>query len=250
MRILTWIGKLRGIRGHVLRKSSSCDYREPLFPDLFVRQLEERRVLSGTPLSPHDGTEGITLDAGAFADDGNADTFQVVRQRENVDFSVNGNLVHSAPLAAVQRITVKGSGDDDVLIVDFSGEGIDTLTYRFDRIGEGSIQVAMDREATDGGTVTLAYAGVETVHDASVADSLVFQLAPGTETATISDDGDADDGESMIRSNQATAVTFAAPVSGSVSTGPGGQQGHRCHSSMLSVEPDQAVFSTPGASAP
>ncbi|NQU21563.1 MAG: hypothetical protein HQ567_09785, partial [Candidatus Nealsonbacteria bacterium] len=244
MRIVACLRKLRGICASALPKPASRDFRQQLVPNLFVRQLEERRVLSATPLSPDDGTQQVTLGAGDLADDGTADTFEVVRQDDQVEVSLNGNQIYNASLANVQRITVEGSGDDDLFIVDYSGGnplpgggivfqgmgqsdggkdvlqidggavdgGIETLTHQFDRVGEGLIHVASHGEDALGKAAPLTYSGVEFVNDHSGAQTLHFQLNAGAETVTISDDGNADDGESIIRSSRGTSVSFGAAV--------------------------------------
>ncbi|MFC1597474.1 hypothetical protein ACFL5Q_06000, partial [Planctomycetota bacterium] len=110
MQMIAWIRRLLGSRRRAKRKPSSHRYREELFPNLFVRQLEERRVLNGTPL---------TFDAGL--PDGEDDTFYVVREGDNVEVRVNDDVVYSGLLDDVDSITFEGSTDDDTVIVDLSG---------------------------------------------------------------------------------------------------------------------------------
>ncbi|NQT16996.1 MAG: hypothetical protein HQ582_29835, partial [Planctomycetes bacterium] len=235
MGIIAWIRRLLGSRRRAKRKSSSRRYREELFPNLFVRQLEERRVLNGTPLTVFDEM-----------DDG-PDTFHIVCEGENLEVTVNGEEFYSGLLADVSDITVNGSGADDTLIVDFSGgnpfplggisfdgaggtdllviegappEGpIDTVTHGFYGIGAGFINV--DVGGPGGGPegpggpeippLGISYEGVESITDATAADHLVFQFGSLPEMVTLSDDGDVGDGQSLISSLDATPVTFTSP---------------------------------------
>ncbi|HUT92787.1 MAG TPA: hypothetical protein VMY37_25055 [Thermoguttaceae bacterium] len=239
MRIAAWLQGLLRTRRSDLRKPPPRRYHDELFPNLFVRQLEDRRVLNGTALSWDHGAEEATIDAGALANDGLTDTFHVVRQGDEVQISVNGREVYAAPLADLENITLNGSRDSDTLIVDFSGgdpfpagglifhgmdggqdcvlaEGgssgtlIDTVTHRFDRVGDGFLHVTWAGDQT-GSAAGLVYTGVESMVDTTAPDRLVFQFASAAETVTISDDGDLGDGLSTISSTGGTAVTFAGP---------------------------------------
>jgi len=248
MRIVAWIRKLLGIRGRLARRPSSRRHGEELFPNLFVRQLEERRVLNGTALTWDDVVHETTFDAGSFADDGIPDAFRVVCEGNAVQVSVNGEEIHAAQLDEVTNITINGSGDDDTLIVDLSGGnpfpgggiifngmqgedflliergsfagGIDTVTHRFDRVGEGFINLTLDSSNAGSPSSGLLYSGIESVVDTTAPDHLAFQLGPAAEAVTISDHGDIADGQSLISSSNGTSVTFAAPrVSLLVETG-------------------------------
>ena len=93
MRIAAWLQGMLRTRRSDLRKPPPRRYHDELFPNLFVRQLEDRRVLNGTALSWDHGAEEATIDAGALANDGLPDTFHVVRQGDEVQISVNGREV-------------------------------------------------------------------------------------------------------------------------------------------------------------
>ena len=125
MRIANWIRRLLAARRRAQRATAAGRHREDLlFPPLFVRQLEPRRVLNGT--FPHgDDGEDLVLDAGEYADDGDPDTFLIARDGDDLHVSVDGpdgmHEVYSGSIGGVSSITIAGSHDDDRLIVDLSG---------------------------------------------------------------------------------------------------------------------------------
>ena len=111
MQIVAWIRRLLGNCGRVLRKPSSRYCREEFSPNLFVRQLEERRVLNGTPLTWDDGIDETTLDASPFVDDGVPDSFNVVHRGE--EFRISGDALegcHPGRFADGSQITASASG--------------------------------------------------------------------------------------------------------------------------------------------
>ena len=86
------------------------------------------------------GVNEITLNAGADADDGVADSFFVDRDATHSFVTVNEQLVFLSPAASAPEITVEGSSDDDTLNVSFAnGDPISNgLTYH------GGSQISAD----------------------------------------------------------------------------------------------------------
>ena len=91
--------------------------RQELIPKLRVTRLEERRVLHADVTS----AQQLIVDAGAAANDGQADTFRIERAADELLVSVNGELVSKAPVGQFDTITIRGSLDDDRVIADFQG---------------------------------------------------------------------------------------------------------------------------------
>jgi hypothetical protein len=77
MGLTDWIqGILRSRRNRASRQASR-QQRAALSPGLFVRELEERRVLSVDTLPWDEPFRQLVLDAGSPADDGAADSFHL-----------------------------------------------------------------------------------------------------------------------------------------------------------------------------
>ena len=102
-----------------LERSSPRSLEEGLIPLLFVRRLEDRRVLNAhaSPFSVVAGT--LVVSAGHSAN--GSDTFFVSRQGNEVDIAVDGKQAVAASLQNVDAIRLVGSGDQDRFVIDFSG---------------------------------------------------------------------------------------------------------------------------------
>jgi hypothetical protein len=216
--------------------------------------LEERRVLSGSSAAWLDAARELVITAGSQANDGHADTFSLVRQGDQLHASVNGEEVYAGSLGDIAKIRVEGSTDPDTLSVDFSGGSplpaggikfdgggspqgpadslvlargsfggtIDTVTYDFQGIGAGMIHIALGIGGPGTSTFDVVYSGVGSIRDATRADHLVFHSAPGGETLTLGDDGQARDGVSAVSSG-GLKVAFDEPTESlTVDAGPGG----------------------------
>ncbi len=232
---------LRGLLNWVRKSPSSSPSRRIFVPNLHVLELEDRRVLSGLPAAYLSAARELVLSAGSQANDGQADTFLLRREGDDVRVSIDGQEVYGGRLADIARIRVEGSGDQDTLVVDYSGgnplpaEGagfhagthsqdsadalvligntlaapLDTITHEFQGLGAGSIHVALGDAAAES-TPRLSYTGVESIRDATQARHLVFQDSREGETLTLTD-GDPGNGRSQIVSSRGPRVTFDAP---------------------------------------
>ena len=244
MQIRSWMARLSRCARRGQRKSPDRSYRDDLFPALFVRQLEDRRVLNASPLTLDPALEPITLDAGAWADDGAADTFQVARQGDDLRVSVNGADLFVGRLDDVGSLVIRGSGDADTLLVDFSGgnpmpgggivfngmghpadaqdclvidggalgRGIDTVTHQLQHVGDGLIQITSADQAPGTEGSTIVYTDVEAIRDLSAANQIALELAPDTPIATLSDDATPGDGRSLLTLSDGTSVLFTSPA--------------------------------------
>lgn len=137
----------------------------------------------------------VVIDAGADADDGAADAFEIILNGANLEVRVNNSLVFNEPVSGITSLTINGSGDDDTLTVDHGGGEIDlpitfagstgsdtlavnggdftTITNNFTNTTDGNINFA-------GGGSTITYTGLEPVllNVGTVAD-IIFNLPAG-----------------------------------------------------------------------
>jgi Ca2+-binding RTX toxin-like protein len=148
--------------------------------------------------------EDASLNAGPQANDGNPDTFRLVRSSNGEDLEgyLNDGLVFVRGFADVTDLAVTGSADDDTLIVDLSfGDPIPAGGISFDGGGPGD----NDALALTGGTVEtliytvldessgtvsvdgklISYTGLEPIMDDLVVASRVFVFGGGNDTITV-----------------------------------------------------------------
>ena len=86
MRLPGWIRRLIELRA-LLRSKHRHLPEDDLFTDLFIRRLEDRRVLDAVPTAIFDDAGMLHVDAGQA--DGQSDSFRVTSQGEEVQVSVN-----------------------------------------------------------------------------------------------------------------------------------------------------------------
>ena len=240
MRDRNWVGLLRRLGRHLFSSPSSHRYQDYLSPSLSVLPLEERRVLSVSPVSWNDQTHTLTINAGQYGADGTADSYAATQQGNNLAVSVNGQQVYSAAAGEVSAIKVCGSTDQDTLSLDATGllslgvtnvsfdatanrdgstdvltiqngsslSSLSSLTHQFDSLGSGSINITLG--ATQAATID--YSGVKLVQDYASADQLSLILTSASDSAVL---GNADslDGGLSLSTSDGTSVIFAAPTS-------------------------------------
>ncbi|MCA9113943.1 MAG: hypothetical protein KDA79_02575 [Planctomycetaceae bacterium] len=100
---------------------------------LWLERLEERIVLDGAGAADLSGLESETvdvevldgrhvrIDAGTAADDGTDDSFSVLTEGSTLSVLVNDQLVFSAETASIGSLTLAGSSDSDLFLIDSSG---------------------------------------------------------------------------------------------------------------------------------
>ena len=64
--------------------------------------------------------DSVVIDAGSSANDGEQDWFTVSSDGTIMQVEVNNTVVYSTPVDSIPHITIQGSGDDDVLLVNFA----------------------------------------------------------------------------------------------------------------------------------
>jgi hypothetical protein len=178
------------------------------------------------------------------------DTWLVKRNTDNVDVTLNGNLIASLTYASLSTLTINGLAGNDNLTVDASaGDPFPTSGITFHGGGNNG-----DRLITTGnpnGTTytkittnyfsgtptfagsialsgssadTLSYDGVRLGVDisGSAATNLAFQLPPTASNAFLEDDGTTGNNKARLRSSSGTfATTVFSNPSGSVSISRG-----------------------------
>jgi Ca2+-binding RTX toxin-like protein len=166
------------------------------------------------------------------ADDGVADTIRLVRTGTRLQVFVNDVLTAQSEDVALSTLTITGSGDDDTLLIDYSGGdplpltgvtfhgGSDTSSGDVLTVNGTTAATTVARELltdVDGSVsvdaVTIAYTGVETVTESYEAGNLVFTFGDDDDVITIGDAGAPGDGRSRILSSALTRfVDFDDPA--------------------------------------
>jgi Ca2+-binding RTX toxin-like protein/cyclophilin family peptidyl-prolyl cis-trans isomerase len=177
------------------------------------------------------------------ADDGQADTIRVVRDGTRLQVFVNDVLTAQTELVAITSLTIMGSGDDDTLLMDYSGgdplpsggvifaAGGDVSTGDA-MVFSGSLPPATTvsrtlTNATDGSidvdAQSIVYFGVESVTEDFSAPNLIFTYGDADDVITISDDATPGDGRSQIVSTgHPRVITFDDPTESlTINTGDG-----------------------------
>jgi hypothetical protein len=194
-------------------------------------RLEDRRVLNAAPLALLAGSE-LTVQTGDA--DGQSDLVHLFATRdggaERLHVELNGAEIFAGDAAQISKVNVRGSVDDDVLLVDFgNGNPLPHGGLWFDaggqtagdelRIGGGSVASVNHSLAADAsgavtiesldGFATVTFAHVENLHDALQADTREITIAAEADQATLSN-GDSDDLH-RVTTDLGTSDTFASP---------------------------------------
>jgi hypothetical protein len=151
------------------------------------------------PPSHAPGPLDVVIDAGSARGDGVPDRFGLVRHGDVVEVDVDGAPARSFPWAALGTLTIEGSGDDDMLVVDLDGgnpvpsgglvyHGGDNRTARGDTLelegGAASTATYAAVGRNDGVVVVddarITFTGLEPLVDTSPATNYTFIAPPGT----------------------------------------------------------------------
>jgi Ca2+-binding RTX toxin-like protein/cyclophilin family peptidyl-prolyl cis-trans isomerase len=180
---------------------------------------------------------------GSQADDGEADTIRMVREGTRLQIFINDVLTAQSEFVAITTLNITGSGDDDTLLIDYSGGNpLPSGGVTFAAGGDISTGDALTVSGvvppattvgrtllndTDGSidvdAATIAYTGVETVTEDYSAPNLVFTFGDADDVITVSDDAMPGDGRSQISSSALTRlITFDDPTESlTINTGDG-----------------------------
>ncbi|MGE3160640.1 MAG: Ig-like domain-containing protein, partial [Burkholderiales bacterium] len=179
--------------------------------------------------------EDSSIDAGLQADDGMPDAFRLFLDGETVKVELNGVVVFMRALADIEDMTVTGSGDDDTLIIDFSGgDPLPAGGLAYDGGGPGDddalsltggtagsvVYTAADAHSgtvsVDGATIT--YTGLEPIFDDLAAVSREFVFGDGADDIQLA----VGLSRSLLTSPSSESIDFANPSGGVVIRSAGG----------------------------
>src|SRR6056297_1254244 len=238
MRLLGWLKQhLRNPFHHGTDRNSPR--RRDLVADLWVTQLETRRVLNADGVASE-----LVIDAGTSADDGQADSFDIRTNQDQIEVTVNGELVHAAPWEQLSKITILGSSDDDLITADlgsglpkdlqlsvngFAGDDtlrmvhqgiLEDVSHTFGQSGGGLTSITAGNSS-----VQVEHEGIEAIEQDLTTKSLLFRLHDGAELVTLSSvspSGDSSSSHSRLQiqhadssspaSNQPLSVIFNNPL--------------------------------------
>jgi Ca2+-binding RTX toxin-like protein len=163
------------------------------------------------------------------ADDGDGDTFTVSQSGTVIEIDINGQVVQRAENVSVSTLTIIGSGDNDTLIIDYSGGDpipsgglvfagasqttsdtlqltggtVGTISYSFVNATDGTINI-------DSSSVT--FTGLEPIIDNMVAANRIFTFSNLDDTIVVGDDPTPGNGLSRISAvGTAETVDFTTP---------------------------------------
>ncbi len=184
------------------------DRKRSDFVRLSVRRLEDRRVLSGTPVGMgvtiSDAQGALLVDATQAS--GTNQTFDVSLQNVNgkieLELTDNGTILYEDEIANIASVEFLGAANNDTLIVDFSnGDPIPTGGISFVSAGSaqpgapgdtlqfvnGSVSnVAYTLSGQTSGQVTISVGSqLSTVQFSGVAETVTDQLAAATRSFSI-----------------------------------------------------------------
>ncbi len=150
------------------------------------------------------GDQNDSISGGAGADSldggGGSDTLSSGAGNDMINGSAGADLFQWSPGDGSD--TFDGGADADSITI---GTGtVTSVTHNFVNNSDGSFGV-------DAETVT--YTNIEPIIDQLTATTRTFTFTGGAETISLTDDGDAGDGQSMIDSNLGEVVTFNNPSS-------------------------------------
>nr|MBC8290752.1 hypothetical protein [Planctomycetota bacterium] len=246
MLLTSWLKRLIEQRSVRVKKKP----KPAQITQLGLTRLEERVVLNVGPVADvlvEDPLATVEVDDGDLVvtdEAGQDDNLSItVSGSKYVIESQNGKLIAGNGATQVDENTIEVLQDsvtgeididllqgEDTLTVDFGGRldwapivydggeaGFDSLiiegtdgystSYNFINASDGDIRFS------DGvSTAELTFIGLEPITDVNVVPDRLFDFTGATETITLSDDGTAGDGFSLIDSTLAESVTFAHPT--------------------------------------
>ena len=228
--------------------------RNEVFPGLFVRELEQRRVLSAGSVTLQELGKTLVISAGLQAQNDSPDTFEVTRQGNTLEVAVNGQATATAKLEQISTIKLQAATDQDTFILNFSGGNIvpsggiqisgiqgphgdqdtvvlqggsvgspiESLVQQSNGIGSGFIQIALGGSPSGGssdGTGAVAYSGIGSIQNQIQAQQVTLEDSTPADTLAVT--GSAALGDFTITPSHGTPMTFASPPGGlTIQAGP------------------------------
>jgi Ca2+-binding RTX toxin-like protein len=172
---------------------------------------------------------------GNDADDGNPDTFRLVRADDSLHVFINDELSYVAALDSVTTLTLNGSSDQDTLLIDLNGgdpvpsggvsfnSGLST-TDVLEVTGNVSVSIERDIAAEtisiNGKSISLA--GVQMIVDTAAVDQRSFSFGSDDDVIVFGDDDVAANGVSRLtNSTTGFSFDFSTPTQLSIRSGEG-----------------------------
>ena len=171
--------------------------------------------------------------SGNQADDGSADTLRVVRNGTRFEVYINDQITAQAEESSVTTLTLNGSSDDDLLIIDWSGGNpLPAGGFTFDGGADANSSVQLvgsagvtahdlvnDTLTVEG--VSMPWAGFASRSENIAAASREFTFGLEADVIVVGDDGTASNRTSRI-TNTTTGFSFDfVDVSGSLTINAG-----------------------------
>ncbi|TVS18283.1 MAG: hypothetical protein EA424_11215, partial [Planctomycetaceae bacterium] len=160
MKLASWLQTILRSRRKRANRETARQHRAALFPSLFVRELEDRRVLSVDTVPWVEPFRHLVIDAGPQADDGAADSFHLARRGEYLELTIDGQPTEPVHLSTVSSVRVQDTTGVESLRIDFSSSDPleATLGYEILVTGFGELR-ATDFSLTAGPKDTLTFSG-------------------------------------------------------------------------------------------
>ncbi len=165
------------------------------------------------------------------SNDGRPDAFSVVRNGDNLEVRINGELSVLALADSVTTLTLVGSNDNDTFTIDGSGgnpfssgginidggTGTDEVRIGNNGTGPALANVTHNFTNTISGNssfegVTLTYSAIEELVDTTVAVNRTLTFGVDGNAIQIIDDTVAANGRSRVTSGSSVPITFTAPT--------------------------------------
>jgi hypothetical protein len=174
MGLTDWIqGILRSRRKHA-RRQASRQQRAALSPGLFVRELEERRVLSVDTLPWDEPLRQLVLEPAPATDAATDESSQSAGEGYEQGFTADEQFMEPLDLTDTPQLQVQWTVEHGALWIDFSGGDPAGNAFSI-TLSEGTVQVFAGGEAIgdyslDDGIQSLSITGVVGGNDALTLD--------------------------------------------------------------------------------
>ncbi|MCL4204733.1 MAG: hypothetical protein KJ000_19820, partial [Pirellulaceae bacterium] len=222
MGLTDWIQRILRSRTRHASRQTSRRQRAALSPGLFVRELEERRVLSVDTLPWDAPFQQLALDAGSSTDDGAADSFQLAAVSETIHGAAADQPTEAVHLTTVDAVRVESADGLDVLRIDFSKSGPSGGQFTV-AVADNTLQAIVDGNVI----ATHSLDGIHALYLTGVVgqnDVVTLDFGNNPDLLTLSTihvdlEGDASDDLVVISDGQAIDIDYTDVSSGKITIG-------------------------------
>ena len=173
------------------------------------------------------------------ANDGRPDTFVIKARAGNVQVFINDRLSYECLRSSVSTLTINGSSDDDIFIVDFAsgvpfsdgsisfvgGTGADEVRYVNNGAPFPTVMHQIPNAArgvSTIGTMIVTASEVEGLLDQLSVNTRTIQYGTAANVVAVEDHGTATDSVMKVTGTRVLPVRFSAPTAALVVNGAGG----------------------------